>query len=72
MTHITGYGVVVGLWARERPRRRSDARAIVGPPEAREARRWRFKPGIRDGVPVAMWKKIPVTFKLEDRGGARF
>lgn len=32
----------------------------------REARRWRLKPGMRDGVPVAMWKQIPVTFRLRD------
>ena len=33
---------------------------------AREARRWKLKPGTRDGVPVAMWKQIPVTFRLKD------
>jgi periplasmic protein TonB len=33
---------------------------------AREARRWKLKPGMRDGVPVAMWKQIPVTFRLKD------
>lgn len=32
----------------------------------REARRWRLKPGMRDGVPVAMWKQIPVTFRLKE------
>lgn len=32
----------------------------------REARRWRLRPGMRDGVPVAMWKQIPVTFRLKD------
>jgi periplasmic protein TonB len=35
----------------------------------REARRWRFKPGMRDGVPTAMWKQVPVTFQLKDEGG---
>jgi protein TonB len=38
----------------------------------REARRWRLKPGMRDGVAVAMWKKIPVTFRLESSGSVRF
>jgi protein TonB len=32
----------------------------------REARSWRLKPGLRDGVPVAMWKQIPITFQLRD------
>lgn len=36
----------------------------------REARRWRFKAGTRDGLPVPIWRQIPVTFRLED--GARF
>lgn len=31
----------------------------------REARTWRLKPGTRDGVPVAMWKQIPITFRLK-------
>lgn len=30
-----------------------------------EAHRWQFTPGTRDGVPVAMWKQMPVTFRLE-------
>jgi len=34
---------------------------------AREARRWRFIPGTRDGVPVMLWKQVPVTFRLQDR-----
>jgi periplasmic protein TonB len=32
----------------------------------REARRWRLRPGARDGVPTTMWKEIPVTFRLQD------
>lgn len=32
----------------------------------REARRWRLKPGARNGAPAAMWKQIPITFRLED------
>lgn len=33
---------------------------------AREARKWRFKPGMRDGAPVPMWKQIPITFRLNN------
>lgn len=33
----------------------------------REAARWRLTPGTRDGVPVAMWKQIPITFRLNER-----
>ena len=33
---------------------------------AREARRWRMKPGMQDGVATAMWKRVPVTFQLKD------
>jgi protein TonB len=32
----------------------------------REARRWRLRPGVRDGVPTTMWKEIPITFRLQD------
>lgn len=32
----------------------------------REARRWRLKPGMRDGVAVPMWKQIPITFQLQE------
>lgn len=32
----------------------------------REARKWRFKPGMRDGTPVAMWKQVPIKFQLRD------
>jgi protein TonB len=38
----------------------------------REARRWKLRPGMRDGVPVAMWKQIPVTFQLQGAGSRRF
>jgi TonB family protein len=34
----------------------------------REAKHWRMKPGTRDGVPVVMWKEVPITFQLKDRG----
>ncbi|MFL6575218.1 MAG: TonB family protein [Povalibacter sp.] len=33
----------------------------------REARRWRFVPGTRDGIPVVLWKQVPVAFRIEDR-----
>lgn len=33
---------------------------------AREARRWRMKPGMQDGVPIAMWKRVPITFRLKN------
>ncbi|MDY6945995.1 MAG: energy transducer TonB [Pseudomonadota bacterium] len=33
----------------------------------REAKRWRFVPGTSDGKPVAMWKQLPVTFRLNTR-----
>lgn len=34
----------------------------------RQAKRWRLKPGMRDGVPVIMWKRIPVHFRLTPAG----
>lgn len=33
----------------------------------RQARKWRFVPGSRDGVPVVRWKQVPVTFELQNR-----
>jgi protein TonB len=38
---------------------RLDASAV------REAREWRFKPGTSDGVPMVMWKQVPITFRLK-------
>lgn len=32
----------------------------------REARKWRFVPGTRDGVPVALWKQVPIKFELTE------
>jgi TonB family protein len=32
----------------------------------REAKKWRMRPGLRDGVAIAMWKRVPVTFQLKD------
>ena len=31
----------------------------------REAKRWRLKPGTRDGLAFGMWKQIPITFQLK-------
>jgi protein TonB len=33
----------------------------------REAKKWRFIPGTTDGKPMAMWKQVPVTFRLNTR-----
>jgi periplasmic protein TonB len=33
---------------------------------AREARKWRMKPGMQDGVATTMWKRVPITFRLKD------
>ncbi|HEX7011418.1 MAG TPA: TonB family protein [Steroidobacteraceae bacterium] len=33
---------------------------------AREARTWRLIPGTRDGAAVAMWKRIPIVFRLKN------
>jgi len=30
----------------------------------REAKKWRFVPGTSDGSPLAMWKQVPITFRL--------
>jgi len=34
--------------------------------EEQARRRWRFRPGTRDGVPVAAWRTMALTFRLED------
>lgn len=31
-----------------------------------QAREWRFIAGTHDGVPMVMWKQIPITFKLKN------
>jgi protein TonB len=33
----------------------------------REAKKWRFVPGTSNGAPVAMWKQLPITFRLNER-----
>jgi len=33
--------------------------------EDQARRRWRFKPGTRDGVPVEAWREMALTFRLE-------
>jgi len=30
----------------------------------REAKKWRFVPGTSDGTPLAMWKQVPITFRI--------
>jgi protein TonB len=32
----------------------------------RVAHTWRFIPGTRDGSAVAMWKQVPITFRLQN------
>jgi protein TonB len=32
----------------------------------REARKWRMKAGTQDGVATAMWKRVPIKFRLKD------
>lgn len=45
---------------------RSSGHARLDESAAREAKRWRLIPGTRDGVPVVLWKQIPVTFRLDN------
>lgn len=33
---------------------------------AREARRWRMKPGTSDGTAMPMWKRVPIKFRLKN------
>jgi protein TonB len=33
---------------------------------AKEARRWRMKPGTSDGAAMAMWKRVPIKFQLKN------
>ena len=46
---------------------RSSGHAKLDESAMREAKRWRFVPGTSDGKPMAMWKQLPVTFKLNTR-----
>lgn len=43
---------------------RSSGFAKLDESAKREAKKWRFVPGTRDGAPMAMWKQMPVTFRL--------
>lgn len=45
----------------------SSGYAILDQSAIREARKWRFKPGTRDGVPVALWKEVPITFQIQEK-----
>ena len=46
---------------------RSSGYARLDESAMREAKRWRFVPGSSDGKPMAMWKQLPVTFRLNTR-----
>lgn len=46
---------------------RSSGYAKLDESAMREAKRWRFVPGTSDGKPMAMWKQLPVTFRLNTR-----
>ena len=66
------HGVAVDRDPAERARRRwcaSISRAAIAKLDdsaVREARRWRMKPGMQDGVATAMWKRVPITFQLKN------
>jgi TonB family protein len=32
---------------------------------AREAKRWRMKPGTSDGTATTMWRVVPIKFQLK-------
>jgi protein TonB len=51
---------------------RSSGYAELDASAVREAKRWRLKPGMRDGIAVPMWKQIPITFQLKGEGSRRF
>lgn len=46
---------------------RSSGHARLDESAMREAKKWRFVPGSSDGKPMAMWKQLPVTFRLNTR-----
>lgn len=46
---------------------RSSGHAKLDESALREAKKWRFVPGTSDGRPMAMWKQLPVTFRLNTR-----
>ncbi|MBL8271546.1 energy transducer TonB [Steroidobacter sp.] len=46
---------------------RSSGHAKLDESALREAKKWRFVPGTSDGKPMAMWKQLPVTFRLNTR-----
>jgi protein TonB len=46
---------------------RSSGFAKLDESAMREAKRWRFIPGTRDGSPFAMWKQVPITFRLNNQ-----
>lgn len=46
---------------------RSSGHSILDQSALREAKRWRFVPGTRDGAPTPMWRSVPITFELATR-----
>jgi protein TonB len=51
---------------------RSSGFAELDTSAIREAKRWRLRPGMRDGIAIAMWKQIPITFELKGESSRRF
>jgi len=43
---------------------RSSGFARLDESALREAKKWRFVPGTSDGTPLAMWKQVPITFRI--------
>lgn len=60
--------VLVGTDGRVRQVERVSATsdAFFAATEAQALRRWRFRPGTRDGAPQEAWRTMTVTFRLED------
>ena len=64
-----GLGLAFELPADEIDGEVKDVKVVRSIPELDEAamaavRRWRFKPGTKNGVPVATWVAIPVRFSI--------
>lgn len=45
---------------------RSSGYAKLDDAALKEARKWRMKPGTRDGRAMPMWKKVPIKFQLKN------
>lgn len=46
---------------------RSSGRALLDVTAAKQVRKWRFRPAVRDGVAVKAWASVPVDFTLIGR-----